>query len=586
MNIGKKKGLSLDLGSTKIRVCEIQKGSHNLKLSYYDELEMPSSPEEREDFIGTEGRNFLKRQPGNSFYVSLPGRGVLIRTLTIPKVPLKKIHDILKYEVQQQIPFPLEMVEWKYQILSETNQNFNILLAAAKKELISDFLSRISSLGVDYIYLDTDLFAFFNSFVFSENFGEDKCQAVLEIGANSSNLVIHHKEKILMRSLTTAGDAITNAIAEAESISFAEAEEKKIAEGLQIPLVTTHIENLNTEVQNSIDYWRFTQKGPEVEEFYICGRSVLFKDFKEFFQGKSRIPTHYFNVFSNIDLNSQYSFLQDRISEFAVLTGIALRSNKQTFINLDMLPVEIERVKEFRQNRPYIYLSAIMAGLIAITPTLFYNQDKTMLKGLLSEIEVSLHQYERYKPEVDKLNSEISALKGKEGVIKGVVDSKIIWLKRILDIGNSLPSSRIYIVSLSPGETAFTPAVPSASGIPGGMPPEGFPPEEMPPEGFPPEEMPPEGYPPEEMPPGFEEEMPPEAPRREEVSKDIKLTEEKVFTLNGEVVVTDIRNAFGDFKTFVSETSKLPFIEKVKINYCEVNKAGEKLEFSMILNLK
>lgn len=591
MHIGKKKILSLDLGSTKIRICDLQKGAHKLQMSYYDELECPVEVEDKESFIMTEGKSFIKKQPGNTFYASLPGRGVLIRTLTIPKVPLKKIHDILKYEVQQQIPFPLEMVEWKYQILSETNQNFNILLAAAKKELINEFLSRISSLGVDYLYLDTDLFACFNSFVFSKFFKTEKCQAVLELGANSSNLTIHHQEKILMRSLTTAGDTITSAIAEAESISFAEAEDKKIKQGLQLPIVATYIENLNTEIQNSIDYWRFTQKGPEVEDFYLCGRSASFDNFKEFFQEKSRISTHYFDVLSSIELNSQYSSLQNRSIEFAVLAGIALRKNKQTFVNLDMLPAEIERMKEFRQNRPYIYLSAIMAGLIAVTPTLFFNQDKAMLKGLLSEINVSLKQYERYKPEVDELNSEISALKGKEGIIKEVTGSKTVWLKKILAIGDSLPSSRIYISSFAPGEESFTPGIVSATG------------EEIPEddgeryEGMTRDEYwEVYGEYPEDTEARLAAEQAPRtppgvAPGRTEAEqappgREINITEEKVFTLNGQVIVTDIRNAFSDFKTFVSAASGLDFVERVNINYCEIDSRGENLEFSLVLHLK
>ncbi len=573
VKIGKKRALSLDLGSSKIRVCDLHKSSGKFKVTYYDELEIPAQAEEREEFLRTEGRSFIKRQPGSSYYVSLPGRGVLVRTLTIPKVPIKKIHDILKYEVQQQIPFPLEMVEWKYQILSEENQTFNILLAAAKKELINDFLNRLSSLGIDYAYLDTDLFAFYNIFMISDYFSPDRCQAIVEIGANSSNLIIHHKEKILMRSLTTAGDTITAAIAEAESLSYPEAEEKKISQGLEMPLVASNVENINTEIQNSIDYWRFTQKGPEVEEVYVCGQSAQFKNFREFFQEKSKIKTTYFNVFSNAELDPEFAFLGERYLEFPILMGIGLRKSRQTFINLDMLPAEIERIREFRQNRPYIYIAAVMAGLIAITPTLFYNQDKAMLNGILSEIEMSLKQYEKYKPEVDSLNNEIKALQGKEGVVEGVISSKTIWLKRILDIGSNLPSSRIYIVSLVPGAGTGPAAAPSPAQD---MPPEGMPPDlppEMPPGSEPP---PPEGMPPAPVPgqPSLE-------PRGE-----LSVGEEKVFTLNGEVVITDIRSAFSDFKNFVSRVKGLAFIEKADINYCEINQEKEKLEFSLIINLK
>jgi type IV pilus assembly protein PilM len=588
MKIGGKKNLSVDIGSTRIRVCDIEGLGSKARLSYYDELDIPVSPEERDDFIKTEGKNFIKSQPTKTFYTSLPGRGILIRTLSVPRVPLKKLNDILKYEVQQQIPFPLEMVEWKFQILSETPQSFNILLGAVKKDLITDFLSRLHGLGIDPVFLDTDLFAILNSFMFSTQFSYEKCQAILEIGASSSNLIINHKEKLLIRSLTTSGDTLTNAIAEADSISFAESENKKITKGMEIPSIPPNIENLHTEIQNSIDYWRFTQKGPEVEEIYICGRSALLKGFKEFFQDKARINTFYFQPFSNIEIVQNYSYLKEREIEFSVLTGIALRKIGRTSINLDILPEEIERIREFKQNRPYIYLSAIMAGLIAITPSLFFNQEKAMLNGLLNEIDLSLKQYEKYKPEVDKLEGEIGGLRGKVGTIGGVIDEKAIWLKRILTLGSSLPSGRIYIVSLYPGKEA--PAVSPAGAMPpgeyppGAMPPGEYPPGAMPPGEYPPGAMPPGEVPPGAMPPG---EVPPETLQPSQPSQPVETAESaKSFTLKGEVVITDIKTAFDDFKRFVTELGGLEFLQKVDISSCEINQSRDKIEFTLFLEIK
>ncbi len=563
MKIGGKKNLAVDIGSTRIRVCDIEGFGQKVRINYYDELDIPVSPEERDDFIRTEGKDFIRNQPAKMFYTSLPGRGILVRTLAVPKVPLKKLKNILKYEVQQQIPFPVEMVEWKFQILSETPQGYNILLVAVKKDLITDFLSRLHGLGIEPVFLDSDLFAILNAFVFSNQFSYEKCQAVLEIGAFSSNLIITHKEKLFIRSLTTSGDTITGAIAEADSLSFAEAEGKKIAQGIQLPSIVSNIENLHTEIQNSIDYWRFTQKGPEVEEIYLCGRSVLLKQFKEFLQEKARINTFYLQPFSNVEIEEDYTYLKEREVEFTVLTGISLRKVNRTLVNLDILPEEIERIREFKHNRPYIYLSAVMAGLIAITSTLFFNQEKAMLNGLLNEIKISLQEYEKYKPEVNKLQGEIDGIKGKLGTIKGVIDEKAIWLRRILAFGNSLPSSRIYIVSFYPGHdtSAATTVAEGQSQMPSGAPSPGA--------------IPP-GSPPVPKPPA------PGQPSQPTV--DIKT--EKAFTLKGEVVITDIKTAFNDFKVFVNKLSGLDFLQKVEINSCEVNTDNTKLEFTLFLEIK
>ena len=572
--LGKGRKVAVDIGTTKVRIGEFEYRGNKIYCSFYSELPIPYySPQEKEEFLKTEVKNFLIKNKVKTPVISLPGRGLLIRQLNIPKVSPKKLKDILKYEVQQQIPFPLEVVEWKYQILGEEGANLNILLSAIKRELINNFLNQTMGFGIDPVFLDTDLFAIYNAFRFSPFYQEDKCKAILEIGETSSNFIIYHQNKILMRSLTVSGGTITSSITETEGLSYEEAEKKKIEEGMNLPACVSSIESLNTEIQNSIDYWRFTQKGPEVSELYICGRSSLLKGLKEFIQEKSRIKTDYFSPLSKIELNSNLQHLKEKDVELAPLTGLALRNLGVSFINIDMLPEEMGRIREFKLNRPYIYLSIIMAGVISITPVLFLTQDRAMLRGILNEIEISLNQYEKYKPQVDKLEKEIKDIKGKAGTISGLINKKGIWLKNLIDIGKCLPSSKIYLTSFLPGaapEAKQAQQPPQQAGGPP-MPPEG----PMPP-GAP--EMPPEGP----MPPGA-----PENPQQQQPKpKEVKVESQNVYTARGEVVITDIKTAFDNFKMFVKNLSGLEFVKKVDINYCEVNQERNVIEFALLVSVK
>ncbi|HOL66622.1 MAG TPA: pilus assembly protein PilM, partial [bacterium] len=447
-----RKVLALDRGSTKIRVAELERRGNGLTLSFYEELAAPVlPPEERRNFLRAEGKALARKIPAKSVFFSLPGRGILIRTITAPNVPIKKLKDILKYEVQQQIPFPLEVVHWSFQVLGQTAQNFNILLGAAKKDLITEFLGDIAPLAFIPQYLDADFFALVNIFHLSPDFRPDGCQAILEIGALSSNLIIMDKEKFLMRALTTSGDTISTAISETENISFQDAELKKKEEGTNLAAAATTLESLNTEIQNSIDYWRFTMKGPEVESLHLCGGTAMMKGLRELLETKSRLKTSIFDPLTVVSLNTRYSALKEISPELAVIAGLALRGLSETFLNIDFLPAEVLAGRELRENRPYIFLSLAMAALLSLTPTIFINQERVMLQSFLSELTTELQQYEKFKPEVEKLNNEIKGLQGNIGTIKGILDKKAVWLSRILEIGESLPSSRIYITSFFPG---------------------------------------------------------------------------------------------------------------------------------------
>ncbi len=627
MKIGKSRTLSVDVGTTKIRVCDISTSHSVSTLSYYDEIEIPASREERDEFLKTEGRAFIKRQPSKLFYASLPGKGILSRVLSVPVVPLKKLNEILKYEVQQQIPFPLEMVEWEYQILSKTEQHFNILLAAVKKDLVSEFLSRLNMLGINSVRLYSDLFAIVNSFAFSTQQSFDKCQGILEIGANSANFIVIHKDKMLLRSLTTSGDTITSAIAEAENISFKEAEEKKIQEAFNVPVVASTVENLNTEIQNSIDYWRFTLKGPELEGIHVSGRGALMQDFSKVLEEKSRLHVSIFNPFSTVALDSKLSSLKERGPELSVLTGIALAKDRHGFININLMPADVEQVKSLQANKTYLYLSALIAGLIAFTPSLFLNYDKVLVEGIHSDVDSVLNSYERYKPEVDTLQGEIDSLEQRANQARGVIDQKSIWIERLVSIGDSLPSSRIYLTSFLPGY-AETPApsieprpdvtapgvpaapvgpgVPAAPAGPGAITGPGVPASPAGP-GVP-------GTPARQE--SADIQMPPEPPlpgrgaggagaaganpgitqppvRQQAAQPAVQTANNQApeadsadFTIWGKVVVTDISTAFDDLKRFTGNLEDLEFVEDVSIMEAELSVTGDELEFALLLRLK
>jgi type IV pilus assembly protein PilM len=570
------RNLILDIGSTKIRAIDLEYLSGKISLTYHNELDFSNIPsEELENFLKTEGKNFVKKLPAKSFYVSIPGRGILIRSLSVPKVPIKKLRDILKYEIQQQIPFPLEVVVWKYQVLEETEQNYNVLLGAIKREILSEHIGKIVSLGIEPYFLDTDHFALINILLFFKNIGRERCLGFLEIGANSSNLIILHREKFLVRSLTVSGNTITSAISETEGKTFIEAEIEKKEKGTQIKSVLTALDSLNTELQNSIDYWRFTMKGPDLEELYICGGSSLLKGFREYLEEKGRFPISYFRPLENIEVAEEYSYLKERDVELVTVIGIGLRKILPVLININFVPEEFERLREFRINRPYIYLSVLMAGIISITPLPFYKFERMMLDGIKRELQVSMSQYEKYKPEVEKLEKEINEINGKVGIVKGILDKKNIWLKRVLSIGEALPSSKIYITTITPGTSA--PSKPEG-GVAPAPAPMGPPPSEMP---APPVPGGPPGPP--QGPPG----QPPGTPMQEQPKPtEVKIEGGNVYTLFGEVIIGDIKTAFNDFKDFVDKLGKLDFIQKVDIVSCEVNQEKNKIEFSLALTLK
>src|SRR3974377_740149 len=69
--------------------------------------------------------------------VCAPGFHVFSKFVKLPPVDAGKVTQIIQYEAQQNVPFPLEEVVWDYQILGTTaGGELEVLLVAIKSEIV------------------------------------------------------------------------------------------------------------------------------------------------------------------------------------------------------------------------------------------------------------------------------------------------------------------------------------------------------------------------------------------------------------------------------------------------------------------
>ncbi len=322
----KKKSLAIDLGTSSVKGLSLTKTTRGVEITNLSFSPISLSAEERKKVWRKTAQAIVKETGATNITLSLPGREVLVRFISFPPVELGKIKSMLQYEVQHQLPFPLDAVVWSYQILSQ-KEKINLLVGAVKKEMVNNLLALFADLKVEINFVDCDAFTLLNVLRFSPNFERDRTIAFLELGAESSNLLICHNEQMLIRSLTISGNAFTTTIGEVSNTDFSEAEEKKIKDGESLfPALSSVLENLITEIQNSIDYWRFTQKGPEIEKLLLAGGSSKLAGLKNFFTEKLRIETTLFNPFANISCPPRFKEIVEKESpRLAVAVGLALR---------------------------------------------------------------------------------------------------------------------------------------------------------------------------------------------------------------------------------------------------------------------
>src|SRR6201991_3026216 len=163
--------------------------------------------------------------------VCAPGFHVFSKFVKLPPVEQSKVTQIIQYEAQQNVPFPLSEVVWDYQILGQTaGGELEVLLVAIKSEIVEGLFRVADAASLKLQVADVSPAALCNAFKF--NYGDlEDCTMLLDIGAKTSNLLFFEKGKVYSRSINLGANSITQDFANESKLSWADAEKKKISEG-------------------------------------------------------------------------------------------------------------------------------------------------------------------------------------------------------------------------------------------------------------------------------------------------------------------------------------------------------------------
>ena len=121
--------IALDIGASSIKVGEFQASkTHGLRLVNFNYADLGLDPEHeegRQAAVISAIRNALREKNIKARRVafSVSGQSVFTRFVKLPPVEEAKVVQIIQYEAQQNVPFPIEEVIWDYQLLGKTEQH-------------------------------------------------------------------------------------------------------------------------------------------------------------------------------------------------------------------------------------------------------------------------------------------------------------------------------------------------------------------------------------------------------------------------------------------------------------------------------
>jgi type IV pilus assembly protein PilM len=213
-----------------------------------------------------------------------------------------------------------------------------VLLVAAKKDLIDDYVQVITEAGLNPVAIDVAAFAVENAFEGNYDAQSQDTIALVNIGAQVVNInIISGGVPCFTRDITTAGNQYTEEIQKALSISFDEAERIKLGgvgtDGQDVvpqeveQAMQSVTETVIGEISRSLDFFAATSADSRIEKVYLAGGAARVSGLPAAFQERTGLTVEMLNPFERMLPSSKFEseYLEEVAPSLAVGMGLALR---------------------------------------------------------------------------------------------------------------------------------------------------------------------------------------------------------------------------------------------------------------------
>jgi type IV pilus assembly protein PilM len=346
MVFGKKNHLiGLDIGSKSLKAGEIVDAKGGYALKNFGMIDIPPGLIEEGNIRETqEVANAIKELwkasniKDKNVAISIGGLSVIVKKINVQTMEEEELQETINMEAEQYIPFDISDVNLDFQILGESDANPNqmsVLLVAAKKETIDDYISLVSLAGLNPCVIDVDAFALQNIYELNYETSEENI-ALIDIGASKTSLnILKENNSVFMRDVSLGCGQINQRIVSMIDCTMEEAEEIKFSsETDKIPqadlngILTSVISDWSMEIRRALDFFYSTYPDDHIEKIMLSGGGGNVEEFRHLLSAETSTEVETINPFVNLAVDAdrfESSYIERVATQAAICLGLAIR---------------------------------------------------------------------------------------------------------------------------------------------------------------------------------------------------------------------------------------------------------------------
>jgi len=377
-----------------------------------------------------------------------PSYQAFSKVFPTPPVEGSKIKQLIEYEAQQNVPFPLDEVTWDYQVLgTKDTGELEVMLLALKKEIVESYNQVASSNNLRVNIVDGSVSALRNSFV--HNYGDlDGCTLLLDIGCRTTNIIFIEDQKFYARSVQVGGNAITQEFSKESGMSFDEAEAFKINYGMvylgeqyaepehvHVALVAKQARQvftrLHQQIMQTIQHYRGQMGGSAPVRVFLAGAGSTLAYTSNFIEEKLNAPVNYFDPFRNIAKGPEVneSVLAQQQHMLGEVAGLGLRNVMEGMTEFNLTPMSEQVSRVIDRKSPYIIAAVYVLGMAFLVHG-FYNDKLTAAKEeAMKNVRADSSPFRQKRSTLTTEMEDLAGTREEAEKLKRIFQSRYQWME-------------------------------------------------------------------------------------------------------------------------------------------------------------
>jgi type IV pilus assembly protein PilM len=336
--------VGLDIGSSSVKIVELQGKTGNLTLSTlaHEGLQPDTVVDGQIMELNSVSHAITHVFQANQVKTSavaagVSGSSVIVKNIFVPPMTHEELEESIDWHAEEHIPFDIADVSLDYQVVGKTPDSLQVLIAVCKRDSVVNLKQAIQLAGKLPIIIDVDAFALQNCYEVNYDPQIDQTVALLNVGASTSNInIVQGVRSIFTRDVSFGGNQYTGALQKEFGLTFEHAEGLKRTGQLPgetearnlAPIFESVSDMLALEVQKTFDFYRATSDAGQLQKILLSGGGSKLPGIAEFLAERFSVAVEFLDPFRKIKINDRRydpEYLRAIVPEMAVAVGLALR---------------------------------------------------------------------------------------------------------------------------------------------------------------------------------------------------------------------------------------------------------------------